>query len=427
MLVAFALENYTCFRDRHELNVQALPHTSDLHAFDSTCIQAPRLNRVTAIYGPNGTGKSRLLGALMLVRHLVIGSAKDSQEGEPLPYSPFLFDVRTRTRPTTFEIHFIESGTYFEYGFAYDHERIHEESLFAWSSGRRKRLLLQRRWMPKTKKYECTFGNSVTGAKAVWQQSTRPNALLVSVASQLNSDVFKPVVRWFKKLAGIGPAHFPDQYTAQAILEDGERKMRVLRILHDADIAVAGLSVQKDTQSIEAIRDNVPPSFLKMLTHTRVKSVDFFQTRFAHPVRGTTDRELLDLDEESDGTQRLFALAVPWLDLLDQDLVVLADELDRSLHPLLVASLIGRINSVEFNDRVRRAQLVTTLHDTYSLRDALGRGQVWFTEKDEHEAATLTPLSDYQPRKHEALERRYLNGAYGGTPVIATPEIVTAH
>lgn len=427
MLVAFALTNYACFRDRQVLSLEAVPRTSTLHAFQSGCRQAPLLNRVSAIYGPNGTGKSRLVRALMFVRDLLLGSATRGHPGDLLHHTPFLLDTETQSQPSHFEIRFIEAGAYYEYDFSLDDTRVHTESLLCWPPGGRRRRLLTRAWTGNGETYDCEIGPSVPGPKDVWRRSTRPNALLVSVASNLNSDTFAPVVKWFHRLRFIGPTHFPEQFTVEAVRSSDGKKSEVLELLRDADIAVTDFSILKKTIEINALKEDLPPRLLSDLSRSGQDSLAAYRTLFAHEVRGRKRPRYFDLRDESEGTQRLFALAGPWLDLLDKDLVVFADELDRSLHPLLVASLIGRINSGDLDDRVRRAQLVATLHDTHALRDALGRGQVWFTEKDKHEAATLTPLSDYQPRKHEALERRYLNGAYGGTPVIATPEIVTGH
>ena len=423
MLTAFALENHACFRDRQELSLHATPRTSEVHAFDTGCPQAPRLNRVTAIYGPNGTGKSRLVQALMRVRQLVLGSARDRQDEDPLPHTPFLFDRSTQEKPSIFETSFIEAGTYYEYLFSLDRRRIHEESLFGWPPGGRRRLLLNRRWNSDNAEYDWVFGHSVSGSKEVWRRSTRANALLVSVAAQLNSPIFVPVVRWFQHLGSINTDFFSDRVTAASILNGEDRKRRVLELLRDSDIAVADLTTSKETKSLDAVKENLPPSLLESLSRSGVKSIDSFRTQFGHAISGTDKIQWLDLKDESEGTRRLFALAWPWFDVLDQNRIVVVDELDRSLHPLLLESLVCRINSPDEDPSASalRAQLIATIHDTSLLTDTLGRGQVWFTDKDRpSEAATLTPLSDYQPRKGEALERGYLAGRYSAVPVTRT-------
>jgi len=47
------------------------------------------------------------------------------------------------------------------------------------------------------------------------------------------------------------------------------------------------------------------------------------------------------------------------------------------------------------------------------------RDQVWFAEKTMKKETLLTPLSDFQPRKREALARGYLKGRYGALPLVA--------
>lgn len=417
MLVAFALENYTCFRDRQELNFQAVSRASDLHAFDSGCPQAPRLNRVTAVYGPNGSGKSRLLQALAAARHLVVHSLNGREAGKPLPHAPFLFDTETRRRPTTYETRFIEDGTYYEYRFSHDHERIHEESLFAWPPGGRKRRLVERQWQVETRDYSWRFGKTVIGLKDVWRRSTRPDALFTSVAAQLNSDTLLPIVAWFRRLAQIPTDRLSEWNTAEWIVEDTTRRMRVLEMLQDADIQVSDLTVEREPMDTLAMRKYMSPALLKGLSPFGSASMPEFRTRFAHPVRGTGRPHLLGLKDESLGTRRMFALAGPWLDMRDRSRIVVVDELDRSLHPILLDSLLRQINDGGRGGPPHHAQLICALHDTTPMAHALSRGQVWFSEKDRTEAATLRPLSDYHPRRGEAVGRAYLTGRYGGIPV----------
>ena len=426
MLTAFALTNYACFRDRHELSAQAVARASDLHAFDSGSRKGTAAEPGNGDLRPQRKWQVSLAPGLMFAKSFVVKSATSTQAGEEIPYTPFLFDTETQARPTTFEISFIEDGSCYEYTFSLDRERVHSESLLVWPPDGRKRLLLERRWDVDNQSYEWTFGHSVSGPKEVWRRSTRQNALLVSVAAQLNSDIFTPVVEWFRKrLAGIGPDYFPDTYTAEAVLADETKKRRVLELLQAADITAADVSVRREKTSLESMRDSVPPSILKEVSKTGADSVESFQTQLGHAVEGSTDLQFLDLEQESDGTQRLFALAWPLLDILDNDRVLVVDELDHSLHPLLVEALLRRLNSG--SDSSRRGQLIATLHDTTLLGGALDRGQVWLTDKERpSEAANLTPLSDFHPRKLEALERGYLGGRYGGIPVTSTPQFVPA-
>jgi hypothetical protein len=59
--------------------------------------------------------------------------------------------------------------------------------------------------------------------------------------------------------------------------------------------------------------------------------------------------------------------------------------------------------------------------DSASAR-LIGRDQVWFTEKRADGSTRLYPLCDLDPRKEEAIGRRYLSGRYGATPILSHQE-----
>jgi AAA15 family ATPase/GTPase len=119
-------------------------------------------------------------------------------------------------------------------------------------------------------------------------------------------------------------------------------------------------------------------------------------------------------EEESDGTRALFAFAGPWLDVIENERVLFVDDLDTSLHPLLVHHLVKLLHQ-----EGKKAQLIFTTHDTTILsQKLLRRDQVWFMEKGEKYETHLYPLADFSPRDNEAIERGYLNGRYGGIPFL---------
>ncbi len=407
MLISFAVTNYACFKDHQELTLVPPRKTDDDEfSFDTGLRRVPRLHRAAALYGANASGKSRLIQALAFVRSFVIGSSKTRQTGEPISHEPFRFDAESRSRPTTFEVSFVEAGSVYEYGFSVDSERVHEEWLYQWPAGGRQRMLLDREYDPATGEESWNFGASVRGEKRAWQASTRPDTLLVSTAAQLNSEVFRPVVEWFQKrlrviaVGGVLPAG-----TSAMIAGDERATERVLRMLRDADIAASSVRTRKESVRVDDAGHTTLP---------------LWQADLGHRPEGCTETHFLDLEEESEGTKRLFALAGPWLNVLDNDLVVVVDELDSSMHSHLIAALVRRINSAPLDGADRRAQLVATLHDTAPMKAALDRDQIWFVDKDPTtEASSLTPLSAFKPRRRESLDRGYLGGRYGGVPVIA--------
>ncbi|HLP70122.1 MAG TPA: AAA family ATPase, partial [Rhizobium sp.] len=121
------------------------------------------------------------------------------------------------------------------------------------------------------------------------------------------------------------------------------------------------------------------------------------------------------------GTQTFFNLSGPILDILEKGRLLIVDELDGSLHPLLVHKIVAMFNDPKIN--TRGAQLIFSTHDV-SLLDGqkLRRDQVWFTEKDNDQISHLFPLLEFSPRKGEALEKGYLGGRYGGIPILGSME-----
>src|SRR3989337_3829874 len=125
-----------------------------------------------------------------------------------------------------------------------------------------------------------------------------------------------------------------------------------------------------------------------------------------------------DISDESGVTpQKLFAFAGPLLDVLAKGRILFVDELDTSLHPLMMRFLISLIHNPEINEN--NAQLAFTTHDTSILdTDIFRRDQVWFVEKNAENATRLYPLTEFSPRQGEDIERGYLNGRYGALPFI---------
>ena len=139
--------------------------------------------------------------------------------------------------------------------------------------------------------------------------------------------------------------------------------------------------------------------------------------KMLHKIDGVDGYAAFDMDrEESDGTQRLFELAGPFIHVLHTGSVLVVDELSRHLHPLLSRFLMSLFTNKDINKK--DAQLICTTHDATLINlKHLRRDQIWFVEKDKIQASKLKPLSDYSPRKGEAIEKGYLAGRYGAIPI----------
>jgi AAA15 family ATPase/GTPase len=202
--------------------------------------------------------------------------------------------------------------------------------------------------------------------------------------------------------------------TAQTLASEGieaSDKKRLVEFLKDADFEIDDIAVSRqDVPEVEKFLTAEIPDEAKRQLRDRLGGLKVELGH--HTSSGKSVR--LPLEAESDGTQRLFELAAPWLLSLSEGYVVLVDELDRSLHPLLTRKLVEAFHNPKVN-----AQLVFTTHDTTLLDPGLfRRDQVWLTERTPS-GSVLYSLSDYKAvRKTESLQKGYLAGRYGAIPIL---------
>lgn len=412
MLIDFRLTNYRSFRDETVLRLTA---TADKSYEDSNILKTgnksvPRLLRSVGVYGANAGGKSNLIRAMQLMRGIVNDSA-GLQEGQLLNVQPFLLDSDTAGQPVQFEITFLLDDVRYQFGFSLNPNRILSEWLVVYKSTQ-PATWYERTYRSDLGTYDYKFSAQFAGQKSLWQSATRENALFLSVAVQLNSAQLRPVFNYITRRLVVfenGSAPAMDYTVAHIAAESSKH---ICTFLSDADISIADIHLVKREavfggMSIDLAKREFQPQEIE----TKEIAVPTFEHRSR---KGTATFELQD---ESEGTQKLFALSAPIFDILKNGRMLIVDEIDRSLHALLVKNLIGMFHDPDLNRN--GAQLVFTTHDTSLMEgDLLRRDQIWFTEKDEDQATHLFPLTDISPRKHEAFERGYLSGRYGGVPIL---------
>ncbi len=418
MLIEFSVANFKSILARQTLNMAAT--TLGALEAENTFVPVadvglPRLLRSTVLYGPNASGKSTLVQALQFVKSQVLNSQKESQAGDAIEVTPFKLSAESRQAASEFEVTFVAQGVRYEYGFCCKRERFTEEWLIAYPLGRAQKWF-HRVFDVKAGKDVYKFNTTFLGGRQrhIWAAETRPNTLFFSKAIQNNNEQLNPAFDWFKSRLRVidSVQDMSANYTKQRCVIEADRK-RVLEFLNSADLSIADIQIKESVFSADTLPKGMPAAvkdeFLKGMLGRK-----FFETRFFH--RAVDANEVVEFAEaeESDGTRALFAFAGPWLDVIENERVLVVDELDTSLHPLLVHHLVKRLHHAG-----GKAQLIFTTHDTTLLSQKMMRpDQVWFMEKDDKSATRLYPLSDFSPRDNEAIERGYLNGRYGGIPFL---------
>lgn len=419
MLVEFSVTNFRSFRDKQTFSMAASPDTdrADTHIFAPDAPATPPLLHSAVVMGPNAGGKSNLLRALHFMRGFVLTSAKLDPD-EETDVVPFRLNRAWESQPSEFEVVFITKGVRYQYGFALTAQRVEEEWLFAWPEGSKQEWFYRSRKHARetTRPAPFYFGSYFKGRKAVIKESTRDNALFLSVGTQLNHAQLTPIFRWFERGLEVrspafsGPRSPLSDYTADRCEEDTDFKAKVLSLLQAADLGIDGLEVDSHEMSDDEIPEGMPTELRKYILGQKVR-----ETFCLHIPNDSSEPVRIKLEEESDGTRSIYALAGRWLTMLEERGVMVMDELDTHLHPHLVRFLIEMLHS---ESNPNHAQLIFSTHDTTLLDGLFRRDQIWFVEKGPDRASYLTPLSDFSVRKGEAIQKRYLQGRYGGVPVL---------
>ncbi|MBI2779625.1 MAG: ATP-binding protein [Gammaproteobacteria bacterium] len=420
MLIEFSVTNFRSIQSRQTLSLakSKLKESKGLDQNTFTPSELPGLGllRSAAIYGPNAAGKSNLLLALRTMKDIVVESATEWQRGDEVPVSPFRLDPQSAMAPTEFEVIFIAEGVRYQYGFSATRVQIIEEWLIAYPKVRAQHWFA-RRWNEKKGGYDWDMGSALQGQKQLWEDSTRSNALFLSTAVQLNSQQLQPVYDWFKKtlrttsIAGWGPG-----FTA-SLCGESVNKAKVLAFLRAADIDIQDVLIERKVFDASDLPKGMSDEIKAMIVKKMEGKEVLAELNTVH--QDSTGKPIaFDFEEESDGTQKLFSFAGPWLDTLKNGYVLFIDELHDNLHPKLVQFLVELFHSDETNPK--NAQLVFTTHETSILnQEVFRRDQVWFCEKSDHRSTTLFPLTDFSPRKgRENLEMTYLAGRYGALPYV---------
>ena len=348
------------------------------------------------IYGANASGKSNVLNAFWFMVNYVLTS-HNQQVHKTIEGTPFKFDRETPARPSNFEVIFTANGIRYAYGFSVTEKAVAEEYLYYYPNGRQA-IIFERK---DTTDFRFTVD---IDEQNTLKDRTSANKLYLSVASNWSYAKVIPVLEWFASCRIITKNSVADAYGIEAEqLKDDDYRRVIVSMLRVADFGIQSL-LMRDSEPIPSKRSDI---------FTGIDAVHTVQD-----AEGNTFSYTLNMTEESDGTNSYFKLIGVVKKVLDQGTLLVADEMDAHLHPLLTKHLVSLFNSAEFNPN--NAQLIFTSHNTNLLDlDVLRRDQIWFTEKDEQTAATdLFSLHDFSIRKDAKVEKGYLIGRYGAIPFI---------
>ena len=409
MLIQFRFKNFKSFRDDTILDLSATKITE--YADRVIQVGTEKLLPTAAIYGANASGKSNVIEAFRYMTTYVLdsfaygGETDDKRSKARKPkLTPFLFDSTSKDAESSFEVYYISSEENgcksYNYGFTLNQSGVVEE----WLNSKAK----------TAREYKPVFyrnGNDLdlSGLPAKMQEIIRlslyDEALIVSLGAKQRVAKLKMVRDWFLNINFANFGNPIENVFLSTLIPEG---------------FVDDKSVQKKVVDYFAAFDPSIIDFnVKVIKNE--DDIEYVKIDAIHQVTGSKETVSIPMQDESDGTLKMFALYPALQSTISAGGVLFVDEVSARLHPLLVRGFLIMFLNPETNPN--HAQLVFTTHDSWQLsNNLLRRDEIWFTEKSPSGVSALYSLADFidnegaKIRKDESFEKNYLLGKYGAIP-----------
>jgi len=419
MLLEFNTSNNRSFKRKSRLNMVA---TSIKDLEDEAIISLDRVNllKSAAIYGANASGKSNLLNSMGQMRWLVLTSATESQADDPLGISPYLLDAKSSKKPTSFEMIFTIDKIKYRYGFKANNKRIVSEWLFETIKVKENALFV------RDKDYIEMVDKFAEGDRL--EDKTRPNALFLSVVAQFNGKISNKILSWYRNFNMVHGIRDNLYYGLTVdMLEDKKTSKIILDFMKFADLGINNMKLKELENSFSDFDINLLSKkgrkdfkdTIEEMKSEKVTDIITYHNKYDDDKNIIGEAEFSLSEQESQGTNKFFNIIGAIVEVLLNGEILVIDEFNTRLHPLLTRKIIEVFNSKKGNPN--NAQLIFTTHDTNLLdREIFRRDQIYFTEKDQYGESHLYSLIEYKtkPRNDEAYEKNYIAGKYGGIPFI---------
>ena len=431
MLIEFRFKNYRSFRDEAVLSMEAV----GLGSFKKSLIEQNNMKLLpgAAIYGKNGGGKSNVIRAFWLGVQFIRNAQRIQHEKAAVPVVPFLLNDYSLNEPTEFSFDYIEDGVKYWYSFAATREKIIKESLYHAPKGQ-KALIFSR----KLQKFSFTEEKA---RRKLISETVAENQLFFSIACTMNDAACARAMKWFREAI-----FFSRDYTdipKQLLEYSGDSNM--LNAISDyaktADFGIEEMQFEIENKEIEGTIDfpeNIPEgmktalsSFIQILSETSNNSegkLKMCQIKAQSKHKGVLENGdtglfNLELEDESDGTRKLMSLAPAIESVLEKGGVLLVDEIERELHPMLVNFIIAKFQSK--NSNPNGAQIIFTTHNTELMNmEFMRKDQIYFADKNREEGSSeLYSVTDFTTKTADNIRKGYLAGKYGATPELEIEEV----
>lgn len=444
MLIRFVVSNFLSFNEETEFNMLAGSFkTHKHHVYNAGKVD---VLKAAAIYGANGAGKSNLIKAIDFFQEIV----KEGGVTKSIKDKKFRLNEANNEKPSTFEMEFSIEKKIYTYGVSIRHNNIIEEWLYESGVTTEDKMLFER---TQTKAGKSTIKMAEKFKKSkksellielMEDNLLKHNEILLGKSDSLKIDEISKIREWLdsniliiypkSKFGGLVPI----------LTLSEEFKIFANELLRTFDTGVNELEIEtidfedyfgKDEEKlkeelIEKLSDN-ELEYLRINAHEGRLMVGKEGGRYVVKKAVALHKDdkgtnvAFDLNDESDGTQRLLDFIPTFYGILERNVTFIIDEIDQSLHPALLQTLVHKI----MTDEDTKGQFIFTTHESNLLDlDIFRQDEIWFVEKDKNKGSTkLYSLSEFKPRYDLDIRKGYLKGRFGAIPFLARLEDLNWH
>ena len=396
MLCQFTVKNFKSIRDEVTFDMQA---TAIYEHEDRIIIDKDdeKYLPVSAVYGPNCGGKSNVLAALNTLVAKVLRplfATEDSEEKvllqKKIVVEPFAFS-ESKDKPTEFEVFFRTDNAEYRYILHVKRDIVLYESLdrIKLETGRRSALFSR-------DENGIVLKGAFAKLKVIEDLSKTLTLLSYLGIAYKGNAVVKDVLSWFER--GIEFLNYgnPIQELRMAVSTSEDVKQLMLQMIQEMDLDIVDFRVdEKENDRIDI--------FTKHCVDNEETEINLF--------------------DESSGTQKLFGLLPFIAESLLTGTVLVIDELDAKIHPVLLRHIIMMFNDMNINRH--KAQLIFTSHDLSTMNsEVFRRDEIRFVAKGNAQNSKLYSLVEFKNEKGESVrkdakfDKQYLEGKYGADPYL---------
>ena len=394
MLCQFTFKNYRSYKEETTIEMQA----ENISEFEETLIESEKDEKkylpVSVIYGPNAGGKSNALEALVCVNVTVVSPilmVKSKKKIESFKAVPYKFS--DKNEPTDFQLFYRKNKAEYRYNISFLKGRIVYESLYVLTENAK-----------KPTKIFIREGNKIELGEELRKEKVNTNnnmdiPFLSFLAISYNIKTINSAISFFLTTSAINcdSQRFENVFMNLMFINNSI-KSKFLEILNNMDIDIVDYRIEK----LEGSENEI-----KIFTK--------------HVVDGKEYE--LNINEESKGTQKLFALLPRIIVSLISGNLTIIDEMDAKLHPKLIQYIIEMYKDKTIN--TKGAQLIISSHDLTTMsKEVFRRDEILFACKNRENSSELYSLYEIRDTNGEHIRasasynKQYIEGRYGADPYL---------